>query len=99
LQLLAENKRLPLLPDIAELFHELYETYQKQTTVKVTSATELNSHYNELLTKSLSKRLQRKISLVCETDPSLLGGAIVAAGDLVIDGSLRGKLNRLLESL
>ncbi len=99
LHILAENKRLPLLPDIATLFHAFYEEYQKQTTVFVTSATDLDKRYHDLLTDSLSKRLKVKVSLVCETDPSLLGGAIVRAGDLVIDGSIRGKLNRLLESL
>lgn len=99
LNILAENKRLPLLPDIAMLFHAFYEEHQKQSTVVVTSATDLDKRYYDLLTQSLSKRLQRKVSLVCEIDPSLLGGAIVRAGDMVIDGSIRGKLNRLLESL
>jgi F-type H+-transporting ATPase subunit delta len=99
LQILAENNRMPLIPDIAHLFHGFYEEHQKQTTVVVTSATDLDQRYYDLLSNSLSKRLQRKVTLKCETDPTLLGGAIVRAGDLVIDGSIRGKLNRLLESL
>lgn len=99
LRILAENHRLPLLPDISELFHGFYEEHQKQSTVFVTSAKDLDKKYYDSLTQRLSKRLQRKVSLVCDTDPSLLGGAIIRAGDLVIDGSIRGKLNRLLESL
>jgi len=99
LKILAEYKRLPLLPDIAALFNDFYEAHQKMETVKVISATTLTDHYQALLKKSLSKRLNRDVSLECETDPALLGGAIIRAGDLVIDGSLRSKLNRLLESL
>lgn len=97
--LLAANKRLPLLPDIAALFDSLKADYEKTLTVSVVSAVSLDEAYQQKLVKSLTKRLQRQVSLECEIDPSLLGGAVITAGDRVIDGSIRGKLNRLFESL
>jgi F-type H+-transporting ATPase subunit delta len=99
LRLLAENKRLPLLPDIALLFTSYRAEHEKSVDVNVVSAVVLDDVYQQKLTQSLAKRLQRKVSLHCSVDPSLIGGAIVRAGDTVIDGSVRGKLNRLLESL
>lgn len=99
IKLLAENKRLPVLPEIAELFANYRADYEKTIDVQVVSAIELNKSYQKKLVNKLTHRLQRRVSLQCEVDPSLLGGAIVRAGDMVIDGSVRGKLNRLLESL
>jgi F-type H+-transporting ATPase subunit delta len=99
IDLLAANKRLPLLPDIAALFENLKAEYEKTVTVSVVSAVSLDEAYQQKLVKSLTKRLQRQVSLQCEVDPALLGGAVITAGDRVIDGSIRGKLNRLFESL
>jgi F-type H+-transporting ATPase subunit delta len=99
IRLLAENKRLAVLPAIAALFTSYREDYEKIMDVQVVSAIKLNDSYQEKLVNKLTLRLQRRVSLQCEVDPSLLGGAIVRAGDMVIDGSVRSKLNRLLESL
>lgn len=99
LHMLADNKRLPILPDIAMLFSQLRADYEKSMDVEVISAVKLDTGYQQKLAARLTKRLQRQISLKCVLDPSLLGGVIVRAGDTVIDGSVRGKLNRLLESL
>jgi F-type H+-transporting ATPase subunit delta len=99
LHLLVENKRLPLLPDIALLFADYRAEHEKTINVEVVSAVTLDTIYQQKLSQTLTKRLHRKVSLQCSVDPSLLGGAVVRAGDTVIDGSVRGKLNRLLESL
>jgi F-type H+-transporting ATPase subunit delta len=93
--LLAENHRLNVLPDIAELFKEYRAVQEKSITVQVVSAIELPNAYKQKLSQSLAKRLQRQIELQCDIDPSLIGGAIIRAGDTVIDGSIRGKLARL----
>ncbi len=61
-------------------------------TVDVTSAEPLDEAYRQKLSKALTTRLQRQVTLQCEVEPSLIGGAIVRAGDIVIDGSIRGKL-------
>ena len=99
LKILAENKRLILLPAIAELFAALKAKHEKKLDVKMISAVPLKKTYQQKIATALTKRLQQQIELTYEVDPSLLGGAIIRAGDLVIDGSVRGKLNRLLESL
>ena len=99
IQLLAEYERLTTLPEIAKLFAENLAQHQKTITVEVISAIELDSSYQQKFIDALTRRLKRKVSLDCKVDSSLLGGAMIRAGDMVIDGSVRGKLNRLLESL
>ncbi|CAM2738132.1 ATP synthase F1 subunit delta [Legionella steigerwaltii] len=93
--LLATNKRLMLLPDIYALYEVHRAEQEKTLTVDVSSYSDLSSAQQQRLIESLSQRLQRKVSLKISIDPSLLGGAIIRAGDLVIDGSVRGKLNKL----
>ncbi|MCP0914882.1 MULTISPECIES: F0F1 ATP synthase subunit delta [Legionella] len=93
--LLAENKRLMVLPDISALYEALRAEQEKTLVVQVLSFSELTPVQQERLVKSLSQRLHRQIALDIKIDKSLLGGAIVRAGDLVIDGSVRGKLNKL----
>lgn len=95
ISLLATKKRLLLLPEIQGLY-EIYRAEQEKTLdVLVISFSMPNSAQQEQMAASLSERLQRKVSLIIQVDPSLLGGAIIQAGDLVIDGSIRGKLNKL----
>lgn len=99
LRLLAENRRLASLPDIAELFKQARAEHEKIISVEVTASTRLSDAYQQKLINALTKRLNRKVELECKIDPTIIGGAIVRAGDLVIDGSVRGKLTRLLDSL
>lgn len=99
LQLLAQNKRLNVLPEIAESYNAYYATLEKISQVRVITAVETDESYREKLTKALAKRMQHDVSLHCEVDQSIIGGAVIHIGDRVIDGSIRGKLSRLLESL
>lgn len=95
INLLAINKRLMLLPEIVILYEALKAEQEKTLAANVVSYSALSSAQQERLVQSLSKRLQRKVSLQVVVDPSLLGGAMISAGDLVIDGSVRGQLNKL----
>ena len=97
LRLLAENSRLNTLPEIARLFGEARISAEKKITVMVTSAAVLDKTYEAKLVKALSIRLQREVELETAVDKNLLGGVVVRAGDIVIDGSIRGKLLRLNE--
>jgi len=97
IRLLAEYDRLPVLPDIADLFKSYRAEQEKTLTVQVISAVELDKGYQQKLSSALTKRLQREISLECSIDTNLLGGAVIRAGDTVLDGSVRGKLNRMVE--
>jgi F-type H+-transporting ATPase subunit delta len=97
IHLLTEYHRLPALPEIANLFKSYRAAQEKKLTVQVVSALSLDKAYQQTLTDVLSKRLQRQVSLECSVDANLLGGAVVTAGDTVIDGSVRSKLNRMVE--
>ena len=95
LSLLTENGRLDYLPEIATRFAELEAEARNVADVEVVSATALDERQRERLAGALRQRLSRDVRLHCSTDPALIGGAVVRSGDLLIDGSLRGKLERL----
>ena len=96
---LAENHRLAYLPEISTLFDELKDEVEKIVDVTVTSAAPLDATQRQTLTAALERKLKRGIRMQCHTDPSLIGGAVLQAGDLVIDGSLRAQLNRITYEL
>jgi F-type H+-transporting ATPase subunit delta len=95
LDLLAENGRVDYLPEIAAQFEELVAADQNIAEVEVVSAVPLDARQTERLAGALRARLRREVRLSCRTDAGLIGGAIVRSGDLLIDGSLKGKLARL----
>jgi len=95
LQLLADNGRLALLPEISAQFAALRADVENTADVTVTSALPLTSEQSAKLVAALQKRLGRSIRLHAEVDPALVGGAVVRAGDFVVDGSLRGRIERL----
>ena len=96
---LAENHRLGYLREISTLFDELKDEAEKIVDVTVTSAAPLDDTQRKTLTAALERKLKRGIRMQCLTDPSLIGGAVLQAGDLVIDGSLRTQLNRITYEL
>jgi F-type H+-transporting ATPase subunit delta len=98
-QTLAENRRLAYLPEIAALFDELKAAEEGIVDVTVTSAAPLDEKQKLSLAEALAKKLKRQVRLHCETDAELIGGAVLRAGDLVIDGSLRTRLERIAYEL
>jgi F-type H+-transporting ATPase subunit delta len=72
---------------------------EKAVDVDVTAAQPLDAQQQQMLSDALSKKLQRKVNMQVSLDKSLLGGAVIRAGDTVIDGSIRGRLTKLAESL
>jgi len=99
LALLAENNRLMLLEHIAVIFDELRAEAEQVMTADVTTARALTSEQEANISAALKKRLGRDVTLNASVDESLLGGAIIRAGDLIIDGSALGKLNRLTNAI
>jgi len=99
LKLLAENHRLLALPQILEQFCELKAEHEKTVNVDVTSAVELKAEQTQALSAALEKRLARKVKLNCKVSKTIISGLIIQAGDMVIDGSTKGKLNRLTQIL
>ncbi|PHI37317.1 F0F1 ATP synthase subunit delta [Pseudoalteromonas sp. GCY] len=99
IKLMAENERLAAIPAVAELFAELKADYEKEIEVDVVSATVLADDTQAKLVAALEKRFARKVKLNCSIDEAIVSGLVIKAGDTVIDGSVRGKLDRLATSL
>ncbi|MBA3563702.1 MAG: F0F1 ATP synthase subunit delta [Gammaproteobacteria bacterium] len=95
LRLLAHNRRLGLLPEIAEVFDAMKAEVENTIEVTLVSAREVDEAHRAKIVQALGSRLGRDVHLHCEIDESLIGGAIVRAEDLVIDGSMRGRLEKL----
>lgn len=96
---LAENGRLPVLTEIAAIYETLKAEAEKVTRVHVRTATALDEAETTKLRDALKRRFGGEIDIERSVDPSVLGGAIIDAGDVVIDGSVRGRLARLEQAL
>ena len=99
LKVLAENRRLALLPAIAEEFSALREAYEHLRNVRIASASELGEAQQSGIVDALKQRLGDDVQVQWAVDADLIGGAVVSAGDLVIDGSVRGEMSRLRSAL
>jgi len=99
LALLADNRRLVLLAEIAGLYEELRAEAERVVRAKVTSATELPAAELATIRDALKRRFGRDVEIDTAVDASLIGGALIDADGMVIDGSLRGKLSRLQTAL
>jgi len=98
-RVLAANRRLNLLAEIAELFEDLRAQEQQSLDVSVMSAFPLSAAETERLGTALARRFEKDIQMTSDVDRNLIGGVLIRAGDVVIDGSVRGKLARLRETL
>lgn len=96
---LVENRRLDLLPEIGALFAQYRAEAERIVQAEVVSAFPLSAEQEAGIAAVLKQRLGREISLKSSTDAALLGGAVIRAGDLVIDGSVTGHLDRLANAL
>ena len=94
-RVLAENRRLLLLPEIAALYAAERARVENTVDVEVVSAVALDAAQADKLAAALNARLKRRVRMKNSVDATLLGGAVIRAGDLVIDGSLKGRLERL----
>ncbi len=99
IQLMADNGRLVLLPAVVDVFKYISEQDAKALSADVYTAEELNQKQLDKIAASLSKRTGKTVNLTQHTDESLLSGARIVAGDLVIDGSLKAKLEKLKTEL
>jgi F-type H+-transporting ATPase subunit delta len=94
-RVLADNRRLRILPDIARLFQAMKDDAEGTVDVTVTSAAAMPDAGREQIAAALARRFGRKVRIHTEVDPTLIGGAVVRAGDLVIDGSIKSRLERM----
>lgn len=96
---LTRHRRLGLLPEITALFDALKREAESVLKVKVTSAMAMDDAQAEQLKAALKRRFQRDIDIDAVVDPALLGGVIIDTGEMVIDGSARGRLAQLATAL
>lgn len=97
--LLAENGRLLALPAIHTGYETLKQEAEGSIEVQVLSARKLTAKQQKEMAENLRKRLGKDVNITAEIDQSLIAGAVIRAGDLVIDGSARGRLNKLTSVL
>jgi len=99
LLVLVEHGRVTALPDLIEAFGELYERDQGQLEVELTTAIPIDDAQAELLRARLAAQTGTNVSLTRKVDPTIVGGLVLRVRDLLIDASVRGKLNSLRLSL
>ena len=99
LRALGERDRLPVLPEVREQFEQLRADHEQRLTAEVVSARELDPAQQERIRAALAERTGQTVELVSKTDEQLLGGAVVRAGDRVLDASLQRRLQQLSQSL
>jgi F-type H+-transporting ATPase subunit delta len=99
IRVMAENGRLIALPDVLEQFAHLRALSEATAEVEVTSASALSDEQLAKISAAMEKRLSRKVKLNCNIDKSVMAGVIIRSGDTVIDGSVRGRLERLADVL
>ena len=99
IRVMADNGRLTTLPEVLTQFIQLRDSLESTMEVDVISANELSEQQSAKISAAMEKRLSRKVKLNCKIDKSVIAGVIIRAGDLVIDGSIRGRLERLTDVL
>lgn len=99
IKVLVDNRRLDVLPEIALLYEQHRAEAERTVEAEVISAFPLSEAQQAMLADKLKQRLGRSVNLVAKVDANLLGGAIVRAGDLVIDGSVNGQVDKLAQTL
>ncbi len=99
LKLLLEYRRVSVLPEISEHFEALKAAVENTIDVTITSATALGQAQQEALVSALRTRFGRDVNLQTEIDETLIGGAVIRAGDVVIDGSMRSSLKGLANAM
>lgn len=95
LELLAEKHRMPAIFRIRQRFDELWAKAKRRLEVTLTSAVELDQGVVEEVGEEIARQTDRTIDLSNEIDPEILGGLVLRVGNMVLDASLRSKLEKL----
>lgn len=94
-KILVESDRLMLCPEISQIFDEKKADAQKHASIQVVSAYEMDESEKQKIAEAMKKKLGRSVEVTSEQDPGLIGGMVVKSGDMVIDLSIRGRLNKM----
>ena len=99
LKLLLEKGRVVALPEISSQFEALKAKVENSIDAVITAASPLSDAQEKAIASSLSEKLGREVRISTQIDENLIGGAVIRAGDVVIDGSLRARLEGLANAL
>lgn len=99
LQALAEHDRLGLIQEVREQYEALRAEQERSLEVEIISARALTESQEALLVSALEQKFDKEISSTVRIDEALVGGAVIRAGDVIIDGSVRGRLTKLVDTL
>jgi F-type H+-transporting ATPase subunit delta len=99
LAILARRDRLELVPEIARVFRRLLNEHRGIAVAQVTTAVPIDERQKSVIASRLGRRVGKTVTVETRIDPSILGGVIAQIGDNVIDGSVRGRLERLRRAL
>lgn len=99
LKLVVANGRIFALPGIAALYEAMRAEAEGTIEAELISAQAVSDAQQAALAQSLARRLGREVSLRVVEKPELIGGAILRAGDMVIDASVEGRLQKLAANL
>ncbi len=94
-KVLAENGRLSVLPEISAQFETLKANAEGVVEATITSAQEMSQAQIDELVAGLKAKFNRSVTVQVAVDPALIGGAVISVGDQVIDGSVKGRLQRM----
>jgi F-type H+-transporting ATPase subunit delta len=95
LELLAERHRMPLLPRVRRQFEAMWADEHRLLPVSVTSAVELDESLVEDIGSRIQDETGRRVELSSNVDPEVLGGLVVRVGNMVLDASVRNRLEQL----
>jgi len=98
-RILCENRRLGVIRDVAEIYHEARARKEKRADVVVSTAYALTPAQQNTINVAMTRRLGSRVDLRVEIDPGLIGGVVIRSGDTVIDASIRGQLEQLAQSV
>ena len=99
LRLLAEKRRLSVLPEIASLFLQEQQADEALVHATIITADNITKTVLNHITTAIEKQVAKEVAVEHEVDASLIGGAIVRVGDRVIDASIKGQLKRLAQQM
>jgi F-type H+-transporting ATPase subunit delta len=99
LELLAEKHRMPVMFRIRRHFDELWKRENKKIDVTVTSATELDPEVVKQIGKEIEEQTGQSVELSSRVDDSILGGLVLQVGNMVLDASIRNRLEKLRKSV
>jgi F-type H+-transporting ATPase subunit delta len=99
LQLLAERHRMPALPRIRRDFNSLWREEKQLLPVNVTSAIELDEQLVQGIGERIQEQTGREVELTSDVDPEVLGGLVLRVGNMVLDASIRARLDHIRKQI